>query len=703
MKTSHSMTFKRFLRGVIVVSFLWGTACSNKPEPPTTALRPSPTLTRHVSFVQWTDPHVFDAGKGRHAEGVREEEIDNWAAFHWAVLETNQRVLAEHRTIDFVVITGDFGLENVQLSDAKGSRTDGPDCANRKASDEGPIDRVRLAVAASETARELNALLVKRVYLVPGNNDLCAEDPRDIHRWTEFVSALQKELARQHETTEASLKQSVQDASKKIEVPPSVQIEDLTALKDPPVINGITLLGLDSAFFKSHDNKGEEAIKAAANTAIGEEIGRVRKQIQPGGSYLLFTHIPNLKDPYLGDSKDYKESWGLPPKALDDWQKQILNKSEILGIFAGHFHIAKRELYPHNFGYSKPDANTTAKLWLAPPLAEKYQWQSPSEETARGMLLVSVNADGDARVSSDDDGKVKASAIWFSTLDQKATTVGDDRLAEARAAERDGQWDDAANKYHEALGLSGADSRTRATALSGYVHARERMHSWWWQNPLARWFYLKGIRLLITLAIVLGAVFVYAILRGFYVIKGATILLKFVAVPDFEGRVTINETVSMTDNAPVKLFAALLRAEGEEIRRRLRQEQESWAAGHITLLAPSGTSLDSLVTSIPKVGSVDVSGWAKFLLNLLQLFRWTVQTGLAVFPPDAFPAPAAAAATVGSDVIVAGAELNAYAVLQWAWITRNSWWRMRKVEDDRSAIRELARELAELISGEAFV
>src|SRR5436305_10111810 len=68
-----------------------------------------------ISFVQWSDPHLFDAGANRHGEGVAEEQVDNWAAFHWAVLETNKLVLEEHRPIDFVVITGDFGLYNIEL------------------------------------------------------------------------------------------------------------------------------------------------------------------------------------------------------------------------------------------------------------------------------------------------------------------------------------------------------------------------------------------------------------------------------------------------------------------------------------------------------------------------------------------------------------------------------------------------------------
>jgi hypothetical protein len=91
-----------------------------------------------------------------------------------AVLETNRLVLSEHRDIDFVVITGDFGLENVLLS----TETKRTSCPGNKPCEEGPIPTVPIAAAADEVARELNALLVKRVYLVPGNNDLACENPK---------------------------------------------------------------------------------------------------------------------------------------------------------------------------------------------------------------------------------------------------------------------------------------------------------------------------------------------------------------------------------------------------------------------------------------------------------------------------------------------------------------------------------------------
>ena len=211
--------------------------CSKRPTSPAAPLTSTPSNTRHVTFVQLTDPHVFDAGKKRHAEGVREEELDNWAAFHWAILETNQLALTEKQNIDFVVITGDFGLENVRLPNELSTPTGNNGCQNRKETDEvpnrkpadeGPIDRVPLNDAAAGVARELDALVVRQVYLVPGNNDLCKEDPNDLPRWAWFVAILQQDLKNLHDQRIVSLKESAGGNPPLAVAPPTVNVVDLT-------------------------------------------------------------------------------------------------------------------------------------------------------------------------------------------------------------------------------------------------------------------------------------------------------------------------------------------------------------------------------------------------------------------------------------------------------------------------------------------
>jgi hypothetical protein len=686
--------------------------------------------------VQWTDPHVFDAGKGRHAEGVREEELDNWAAFHWAVIETNRMVLAEHRNIDFVAITGDFGLENIHLPPVAGQAADTQDCPYPNPEKEGPISRVELAEAATRVARELDALVVKRVYLVPGNNDLCNEDPKDLHRWAEFVFALQTDLQSLYQARQSSLPANSQNDPAPDRELDKVEAFDLTdslsqlckgsdprvkALfpngacpqpQGPYVINGIHLLGLDSAFFKSHDPK----IQPAVDAAITGELKQVGDNIQSDSAYLLFTHIPDLKDPFPQPDGTLKSSWKFhddktpQDKTTHENWNSILKKPEVLGVFAGHFHISDRTLYPHNFITSKPDEATAAKLWLAPPLAEKYQWRSPPDKTARGMLLVSVNADGNTRVAGEEGEIVLPSALWYATADQKTVATGDEKLAQARAAELDHEWEKAAGSYGAVLADPSVDARTRTTALSGYWHAREMTRKWWWESRIARWLYLDGLpvlySVLLALPLLVAILLVCLLLYGIYSgIKWAFRYLKLSAalfrllVP-FHGRALITPTAQLTQEAPDKEFAARLRAEGEEIKKLLLDEKESWAAGHITLLTPAGSSFDQLVGSIPRVESIALSDWFKFFVNLLQTFRWSVQSGIAVFPPNQ---PMVSPPAPGSDKLIPGSEVAAYAVLQWAWIVRNSWHFKRKVTNDRTALCDLARELAELILGEAFV
>lgn len=62
---------------------------------------------------------------------------------------------------------------------------------------------------------------------------------------------------------------------------------------------------------------------------------------------------------------------------------------------------------------------------------------------------------------------------------------------------------------------------------------------------------------------------------------------------------------------------------------------------------------------------------ASTAVQVAQAFQWTVDSGLAVFPPDATPPAAVLGAT--PPALPPGGELSAYAVLQWAWLTKNSW------------------------------
>src|SRR5258708_32061981 len=123
---------------------------------------------RAVTFVQLTDSHIFDSGKRGKPEKKEAEKLSTELAWKWALGEVNRLVTSgEH--IDFVVFTGDLGLE--------GACSDGTmACAAWRAA----VDRVY---------EDLKTLPVKQVFIVRGNNDLPDEDPTPERRrlYTDFV------------------------------------------------------------------------------------------------------------------------------------------------------------------------------------------------------------------------------------------------------------------------------------------------------------------------------------------------------------------------------------------------------------------------------------------------------------------------------------------------------------------------------------
>lgn len=706
--------------------------------------------TGRVSFVQITDPHLFDAGEKLHGERIDAEALDNRAAFHWAILTINRLELAEKAPIDFVVITGDFGLWNVTLPERDGLATRKCECPKRTPGNEGPISAVSLHEAATETARELDALVVRNIFLVPGNNDLCAESPLDLHRWAEFVFELnqalkERESQRGSDLAAAQASPSVPVFARKapLVIDLTYTLERLYAQGDPriralytsgngpgkppvpPMFSGISLLGLNSAYFKPHPARpdGRNPLQEASDRASEQEFQFVSDRIVAGKSYLLFTHVPDVEDPYRGSGStivkqprgnllgslitapgvndarqaaplDPGSSWKLTSRGRAVWRERILTRSELLAVFAGHFHSSNRSLYPHNFTslHTQPDEMVASKLWIAPPLAAKYQEFITPTKTARGLLLIHVTTDGGIRVSSKADEVVEPEPVWFSTLDQGAAVEGDSEITAARAYELDGKWDLAADKYASAFRSS--DSRVRATATSGYVRDRAITRTWWWETgyyfPPIRWLFVHPRRIELALPVLLLLLLVVRLLRQFKVFSLLGLLFKFLIVPPFRGKAIINTPVAITKDAPADEFGAQIQAATEEIRQRLLREQENWAARQIALLSPSSASLDQVVGSIPDIQKVNVASWLKFVFKLMQLFRWSVDCGLAVFVE---PSQAPASPRRG--------QLSGYAVLQWSFFIKNSWRQNVAMEKPTSQV-DLARSLAALILGEAF-
>jgi hypothetical protein len=327
------------------------------------AAQEKPVLT----FIQITDPHVFDDGANQPADSGYRSVSADWSALHWAIQEINS-LKDGGKNIDFVVLTGDLGLSNLEFG--KGCNVAGPVMG---------LDRmppISKDWAAGGFARELSALKVTPVYFVPGNNDLVDEKVSDAARPDCFVSLAQAALSK---------------------AAPAVSLGELK-VSAPVVLKGFRLVGLNSASFKKESNYKDDC-PAAGEGCPGVAIGELDKLLAASSNepVLMFTHIPDLIDPYRE-----KITWDVGDAARREWNAAACN-GKLLGIFAGHFHDSDRNLYGSNTSTHDlvvPGAECAArKTWVAPPLAIKNQLGK--DPTARGLLYVRIFNNGEVRVTVD--------------------------------------------------------------------------------------------------------------------------------------------------------------------------------------------------------------------------------------------------------------------------------------------------------------
>jgi hypothetical protein len=330
-----------------------------------------------VTFAQITDAHIFDDGwKAQGSEPYR-QAIDNRTALHWAIDAINAR--AEKTGIDFVVYTGDFGLQNVFFSDRG--------CSAVPFKSEPGLPPFSFEMAAEELAIELDRLLVHDVYVVPGNNDIIAEQVEDYPRFECFISQLQTDLQK---------------------LPGHIHVEELRT--DRVISAGsFRLAGMNTASFKDAKNYAKECNISlpAASATLDQGCPVPQMQALQGllsasetSPLLLFTHVPDLIDPYTK-----LPSWDIDPKTRADWLQQAA-KPQLVGVFAGHFHSNLHRLYANNSGTKVlfMDVRDGEKTWVAPPLAGKNQ--RDGQPQARGFMVLKVDASA---------GKldVKATPVWY--------------------------------------------------------------------------------------------------------------------------------------------------------------------------------------------------------------------------------------------------------------------------------------------------
>jgi len=356
---------------------------------------PSSAPVNAVTFVQITDAHLFDSGKrGKTYEEGMGEQQDAFAAFHWAV-ETVNRMVEQGAEIQFVVFSGDFGLEFVRKNGEQPCHLEKQPSDFDKARKNGWPRLYSPTDARGAVVQELEKLKVNTVYMLPGNNDLIEEDPCDFSRYTDFVQEMAKAMPKT-----------------------GPRIVDLADSGKPAVEGAFRLLGLNSASFKKFDNYkstcGEEGMPPAATRPDRAgcpqyEMDQLESRISESGYSLVFTHIPDVIDPFSVRQNPsaclpqdlFKptpcDSWNFPASSTNNvmfrskWNR-VIGQPNVLAIFAGHFHDANRSNYAVR-GTETALYNGRAvadKTWVAPPLALKFQEAQCSTCRARVLLLVRV-------------------------------------------------------------------------------------------------------------------------------------------------------------------------------------------------------------------------------------------------------------------------------------------------------------------------
>jgi hypothetical protein len=314
-----------------------------------------------VTFVQLTDAHLFD-----------DDESANFSALAWAVGKVNRLVAAGTR-VDFVVYTGDLGLRT--LSFPPGLCALAP-LESPKASDAPAFER-----AVDRLAVQLDRLSVRKLYFLPGNNDLAGEQLGDMGRYQCFLSQLRARLA------ELAKDHSFQPME-------TAALEPDSAL----VAGGIRLLGFNDASLKDQENyqpwcsEKSEAPPPIRAACPQVQIQRLARSLDSGAPAAVFLHIPYLKDPYPPRARELPGGWDVPQTLRSEWE-QTACRSNLLGIFAGHFHDGNRDLYGARGRQTLEVSECVArKSWVAPPLAEKHQEGRPQQ--ARGLLVVTLTPGG---------------------------------------------------------------------------------------------------------------------------------------------------------------------------------------------------------------------------------------------------------------------------------------------------------------------
>ncbi|MFL6416875.1 MAG: hypothetical protein ACJ74Y_14525, partial [Bryobacteraceae bacterium] len=324
---------------------------------------PEPRLT----FAQLTDAHLFDDDGGNQPwAGAYHLAADNWKALHWSIDRINARA-SGGTGIDFIVYTGDLGLQNIAFSDPKGCLVKA--VRIQPGSPPTPEDS-----ASAELITELDRLTVRTIFFVSGSNDPGNEDPTG-GRFDCFLLSLQERA---------------QTLNRPLRIQ-KLGPDHCFALK------GFHLLGLNSASLQQGADDGALCPprlrtgmfqEALSGSSLPSDLGVLRELVNSGLPTLLFASAPELNRPLRREP-----AWHLEANIRREWESEA-RRSNVLGIFAGQFPGSTRTPCGASAGVRELAVNSAvvAKTYLAPPLAIEDQSGNPT--TRRGFLLVTATRTG---------------------------------------------------------------------------------------------------------------------------------------------------------------------------------------------------------------------------------------------------------------------------------------------------------------------
>ncbi|MBV8281999.1 MAG: metallophosphoesterase, partial [Candidatus Eremiobacteraeota bacterium] len=371
-----------------------------------------------MRFAQITDVHLFDAGYKCSGSFVEREYQENLNALRWSIGEINRHWNSGEK-INFVVFTGDLGIVNLS-GGPTGRAAPDPTLKCSQTSDPpgsyGPIAQMDFTTAETLLANIFGNLPRGiPVYFLPGNNDLTDEDPGTISRYDRFVAELRTlthgrvvDLNNQSSTEQGYTLVGLNSAGFKPQTYTDSAFPGTTVNEAALVRTSTVPASADGKMFYCEELSDNDTGSRAAQKA--KVIQTFASAVSGPGPYLVFTHEPDLQDPYrnldktpaTGGSCVYRSTWLLTTSARTQWLASGLKNPKVLAIFAGHFHAADLSKYggPQTDGAvaaidKAANGGSAAGVafgpqFVAPPLAIKLQWPV-SPNTARGMMFVSLD------------------------------------------------------------------------------------------------------------------------------------------------------------------------------------------------------------------------------------------------------------------------------------------------------------------------